>query len=142
MAVDANTVVLTVLAVATSVSAYYSHKDKKEAAADRQVVASNAEQVKVTLEASTEEAKTHQHALQSAIKRISDVADDTHTLVNNNMAIQLRLTAVSARALANITKDKDHVRAAEEAELALADHMRKQAAVDRVQQARGDRSGQ
>ncbi len=61
---------------------------------------------------------------------LARVAHDTHTLVNSNMAVQLRLAAGFARRLADITKNPDDEQAAALAELALAEHLKKQAIVD------------
>jgi hypothetical protein len=63
-------------------------------------------------------------------ERIAQVADNTHTLVNNAMGAQLQLTATTAKALADVTHDPVHVAAAQVAQTALDEHLRKQAIMD------------
>src|SRR5678815_2998734 len=61
---------------------------------------------------------------------IARVGVDTHTLVNSNMGVQLKLNAALSRRMANITKSNEDIQAAELAEIALAEHIKKQAIVD------------
>jgi hypothetical protein len=61
---------------------------------------------------------------------ILDVAIKTHTLVNSQMGQQLMLYAITARTLANLTKDPVHISAADAAEEKLKEHQLKQAVVD------------
>jgi len=112
------TVVLAVLAATTAINTYYDRKGKKEAAA-------KVSEVKDVLQVSTQKS-------QRQMENLQHTADDTHTLVNNNMAIQLNMLAISARTLANLTKTKEHKRLAVQAEAALKDHMDKQAQVDKA----------
>ncbi len=58
------------------------------------------------------------------------VADVTHGLVNSGYAKQLEMVAELSRWKATQTKDPVHVRAAEDAERALAEHLAKQNIVD------------
>lgn len=62
--------------------------------------------------------------------RILRIAKDTHTLVNSNMGVQLQLTATALQRIANITKDKDDMKAARLAKTLLMAHEQKQAVVD------------
>lgn len=86
-----------------------------------------------------EDLKTTNEDVKSQLVGLHDIAKDTHTLVNNNMAIQLHLNAISARRLAQtvIASDSpDHDKLEEYTELAnkaddaLVDHLHRQAAMD------------
>ncbi len=65
---------------------------------------------------------------------IAKVAKDTHTLVNSNMAVQLKLNAAVTRRLANLTKGTPEgeadQKAAELAEKLSNDHESKQRTID------------
>jgi hypothetical protein len=61
---------------------------------------------------------------------LSRVAESTHALVNSNMAAQLRLTLAAMRRVAELTRDPDDVRSAEEASRLYAAHMQRQADAD------------
>jgi len=61
---------------------------------------------------------------------LSKVADATHILVNNNMAIQLKLNAELSRWKANETKNEADIQAADRAEQSLKEHEMKQNIVD------------
>ncbi len=65
------------------------------------------------------------------LDRISNVGKATLTLVNNAMAMQLKVNMLLARELAAAKKDDSYVAAAEEAERLYVDHMAKQAKVDK-----------
>ena len=103
----------------------------KEAAAEAARAATRAdvkaEEVKRTLE-KTSEGYTVQLA------QIAETGEKTHTLVNSNMGVQLRLNAVVTRRLAEITKGTPDGKADEEAATAaerlLREHEGKQAVVD------------
>jgi hypothetical protein len=75
-------------------------------------------------------------ATDGKLAGLATVAAATHALVNNNMAVQLRLNAVLARRLAELTGDPEDARAADLAERLAAEHAAKQDGVDR--QARED----
>ena len=62
--------------------------------------------------------------------RIARVTDNTHTLVNNNMQIQLALNAKTSRALANVTGKLEDAKAADAAEWALKEHLQRQREMD------------
>ncbi len=51
-----------------------------------------------------------------------DIAAQTHTLVNSNMAVQLRLHATTARRLANLTNDVVDMETAHLAESLAKEH--------------------
>lgn len=82
-----------------------------------------AETVKQVLEENTA-------ATSGKLDGLSKVAAATHVLVNNNMAIQLKLNAAVTRRLADLTKTAEDVAAADAADTALREHMAKQAVVD------------
>lgn len=58
------------------------------------------------------------------------IANDTHTLVNNNMSIALEANYSVTRRLALLTKDPVDVDAAAEAKKKLDDHLKQQKVVD------------
>lgn len=64
------------------------------------------------------------------VQTISKSADSIHTLVNSNMGVQLKLGAELSRWKATQTKNKQDVRAADEAERLWQEHEAKQAIVD------------
>jgi hypothetical protein len=68
--------------------------------------------------------------LKSAGDVTGKVIRDTHTLVNSNMGIQLRLNSVALRRIASLTGLPDDAAAASLAESAYAEHLKKQALVD------------
>lgn len=80
----------------------------------------------------TAAAQVHSVAAKTDKKldEISKTATDTHTLVNSNMAVQLKLHAVTARRLSEITKDPVDIKAAELAEQLVSEHETKQDLVD------------
>ena len=94
-----------------------------------EVVAVKAEEVKQTLSDNTE-------ATAAKLEGLAKVAVATHTLVNSNMAQQLRLNAAVTRRLADLTREPADAKAADLAEQLSAEHAAKQAVVDR--QARED----
>ena len=94
--------------------------EAKEAAA---VAAKEVKDVRDTLDVTTTKA-------EAKMDNLGKVAKATHTLVNNQMAVQLRLSAVALRRVAGLTGDAADVKAAEMAEVAMAEHDAKQAVVD------------
>ena len=64
------------------------------------------------------------------LEQLVVVADDTHTLVNSNMGIQLMMTSSALRRIADLTKEPDDIKAADEANALLVEHERKQKIVD------------
>jgi len=115
-------------------SARQAAKDAKEAAAaavlQTSAVAKAAEGVRTELQIQGTSAKTQMDEIAKVGVDTQRVGIDTHTLVNNNMGVQLKLAAGYARRLANITKAAEDEQAAAIAELALAEHLKKQAVVD------------
>lgn len=81
--------------------------------------ATEAERVKVALVGTT--AKTGRK-----LDQLSGVAAEIHSLVNNNMAIQLELNAILSKRLAALTNDPGDARAAELATKLYADHQKSQ----------------
>lgn len=86
-------------------------------------VADKVEQVQTVLQMTDAETRIK---LNSLVK----VADDTHTLVNNNMAIQLRLNAELSKWKADQTKKVEDIEAATMAEKLYTEHEGKQRVVD------------
>lgn len=124
----ATVIVATAGAVAPTLIAIKSMKDAvKTAGQDAQVAASNAahaaSEVKATLADSTASANVQ-------MADLAKVAKDTHTLVNSNMAVQLKLNAAMAKRLSLITKTPEDAQAAQYAELMYQEHVKKQAIVD------------
>jgi hypothetical protein len=69
-------------------------------------------------------------ANEAQLNKIEATGEKTHTLVNSNMGVQLKLNAVSTRRLAVLTKDAVDEAAANLAEQTLKEHEGKQAIVD------------
>jgi hypothetical protein len=63
-------------------------------------------------------------------EEIAKTGEATHMLVNSARGDLLQLHATTARAKADITKDKADLRVADDAEKTLAEHKQRQAAVD------------
>lgn len=63
-------------------------------------------------------------------EEIKKVGEAVHVLVNSNMGIQLKISAIALRRLAEISKSPKDKEAAKLAEAAFADHELKQAKVD------------
>jgi len=61
---------------------------------------------------------------------LAEKTEMVHKLVNSGYAVQLKVSSVALRRLAEITKDTDDVSAAELAEKAVAEHAQKQNVVD------------
>jgi hypothetical protein len=74
--------------------------------------------------------KMGQDASGKQLTSLSKVTNDTHTLVNSNMGIQLRLNTVALKRIAELTNDPKDVVAAELADTAYQEHLKKQALVD------------
>lgn len=94
-----------------------------EVAVAAQTTAAKVEEVKQILDTTTVTAAGKMEALEK-------VAGATHTLVNSNMGVQLKLNAVVSRRLADMTKEPADMVAAELADKLLAEHVSKQAVVD------------
>jgi hypothetical protein len=67
---------------------------------------------------------------QIKLSQIQKTGVDTHILVNKNYGIQLNLTKIALRRVADITKDAIDVAAADEADRLYIEHMARQAIVD------------
>jgi hypothetical protein len=87
-------------------------------------VASRAEEAKVTLASNTSRA-------DAKLDDIARTGEKTHTLVNSNMAVQLKLNAAVTRRLADLTKDPIDEEAANLAEKLSHEHETKQTVVDK-----------
>ncbi len=107
----------------TSQAASKVEEVKRAAVESASVVAMNVEQVKQTVAASTA-------AADHKLDLITKTTNDTHTLVNNNMGVQLRLNADLSRWKADQSGDPQAIEAAVIARKAYDDHMLKQSNVD------------
>lgn len=67
---------------------------------------------------------------EEKLNAIAKVADATHKLTNSNMGVQLRISAVQARRISDLTRDKADALAAIEAETLLLEHQTNQDRVD------------
>ena len=103
----------------TGVMVYFMSKINKK----QEDAAVKVEQVKSVLE-------TTQLSGTKKMDILVKVANDTHTLVNSNMGVQLKISAVALRRVANLTKEPDDIAAADLAEKALSSHEAKQTIVD------------
>lgn len=72
--------------------------------------------------------------MRSKVAQVEKTGEAVHVLVNSNMGLQLRVSAVALRRVADMTSDTGDARAAEMAEQLLAEHEAKQAAVDASEQ--------
>lgn len=70
------------------------------------------------------------NAAEIRLTEVQRVGVDTHTLVNSNMHVQLKLNAELTRWKANQTGDEADERAAQTAQRMLSEHEAKQAIVD------------
>lgn len=95
------------------------------AAQEVEQVAKKTEIVRTTLETSTA-------ATDLKLDGLAKVAKDTHTLVNSNMGVQLKLNAAVTMRLALLTKLPDDMQAAKLAEMMYKEHVAKQAVVDGI----------
>ena len=96
---------------------------KRQADKDATDAATKVEAVKKTLEDTGSAAKKQ-------LDGLSQVAHDTHTLVNANMGRQLLISAKALRRIADMTRDIDDKRIATDAEALLKEHEKKQSVVD------------
>jgi len=69
--------------------------------------------------------------IRTGQETLEKVTNDTHTLVNSNMGVQLKITALTSARVAQLTGHPDDIAAAEIAKLAYDEHAKKQAMVDR-----------
>lgn len=99
--------------------------------------AGKTEAVRTDLAASTKASSDQMKVVSTALIETKQIVgetkvlgEQTHILVNERMAIQLRLSARSARRTADLTKDPEDERLALEAEKLLREHMAQQQLVD------------
>ncbi len=109
-------------------------------AADR--AATEARDVKSTLASVTTKTSDDLDAVRAVLAEskerqegMAKVAAATHTLVNNNMGIQLALVAAALQRIAVLEPTAENTREAQAAKHAYEDHMAKQATVDAVKAA-------
>ena len=151
MSADTNTLLITLAIVGTVVEKYFARQDKKNDEAKAAVRAEKVEDVKTLLQTNTEEVTIRQEAVGKQLveikdqnKKLQNVADDSHKLLNNNMAVALkaRVSAVSSdliskKRIAELTQDPADVAAVKtleqelkEAEFDLDEHMKRQVIMD------------
>jgi rRNA maturation endonuclease Nob1 len=99
----------------------------REAARDAKDAAESAA-AKVTAVAVAAEAQGERTTQQ--LSAIAKVGNDTHTLVNSNMGVQLKLNAALAKRISDMSGLTDDRKAAELAQMLYDEHVKKQAAVD------------
>ena len=73
------------------------------------------------------------HTLFSKIDGVVKVTDATHILVNSNMGIALRASAVALRRVADLTGKSEDGVLAKTAERMLSEHESRQAVVDKIE---------
>jgi hypothetical protein len=102
-----------------------------------QMAATKVEEVKQALEDHNELVQQRNEATDAKLEALKDTTlatqetgQMTHALVNSAFGTQLKLHAVTARRLAEITKDPADVEAANAAEQLLMEHQQKQANAD------------
>ncbi len=102
-----------------------AEKKDKEDKAIAESAAKKVEQVKIELE-------SHNGVIAAALEDITKTAHDTHTLVNSNMAVQLKLNAELSRWKADQEPDNKAFKdAADKAERMYSDHVSRQSQVDK-----------
>lgn len=125
-----------IAAIVTIVLAYFQMRTKnavdiasKDAKVISDVAAVKTEEVKEILAQTTA-------VTEDKLTDLQQVSKDTHTLVNSNMGLQLRLHAMVTKRLAAITGNEADEAAAELAEHMLLEHEAKQAKVDAAMEKR------
>lgn len=63
-------------------------------------------------------------------EKAAETGEKTHTLVNSNMGVQLKLNAYNSQIVAELRKNPEDIEAATLAKKMLLDHERKQTKVD------------
>src|ERR1051326_998852 len=109
--------------IAVGVFAVWQKRAMDSARIDRNEVKKATEEVRVKLEETNQETA-------KALNEIAVTGNNVHTLVNSNMGVQLKISAVALRRVAELTKNKNDEAAASLAEKSLAEHERKQSMVD------------
>jgi hypothetical protein len=74
--------------------------------------------------------KGGQDTIKTGQDVLTKVTNDTHTLVNSNMGVQLKLNAAITQRMAGLTNQPDDIAAATLAKIAYEEHLKKQATVD------------
>jgi hypothetical protein len=97
-------------------------------------VATKTAEVKKALEASDEQRKQHQEVVKDTLNGIAKVTNETNALTNGGMTVQLEAGAISARALAEFTKDKKYIKLAAEADRKLTEHLRQREIADNAKE--------
>jgi nitrogen fixation/metabolism regulation signal transduction histidine kinase len=105
------------------VIAWMQNKTKQAVVSTGAAAATKVEEVKDTLQAANA-------ATGAKLGGLEKVAKDTHTLVNSNMGVQLKLAAALSKRLADMTKATEDVAEAIRTEAMYQEHMAKQAIVD------------
>jgi hypothetical protein len=85
---------------------------------------------KSAVDESAKQADAQAAATGAKMDGLAKVADATHTLVNSNFGVQLKISALALHRVAELTGHPDDKAAAEIAEKAYQEHLAKQAVVD------------
>lgn len=89
-----------------------------------------AERAEAKADKVVEVTKKSTQVTEKRLESIAKVGEKTHTLVNSNMGVQLKLNAAVTKRLADLTNDADDRKAAELAQSMWEEHEKKQHAVD------------
>ena len=111
-----------IIAIAAAIQAWSASKNK----AAVQVVQAKVDDTATKVDSVVGGAKARDVKLDA----LSVVTSDVHKLVNSNMGAQLKISAIFARRISDLTSKPQDATIAAEAERLLADHIAKQAIVD------------
>lgn len=103
---------------------------RQDAARVAAAAAAKVEITKATLAASTSKVDAKLDGIAAVALDTQKTGEQVHTLVNSNMGVQLRISMIALKRLADLTKDPDDIAAAEQATKLYREHEAKQAKVD------------
>lgn len=115
--------------VFTGIMSYFMAKQTLAANQANKIAADSNKTAKESSE-KLDETNTVAKDSNEKLEKLVVVADDTHTLVNSNMGVQLMMTSSALRRIADLTKQPEDIKAADEAKALLVEHERKQKIVD------------
>jgi hypothetical protein len=95
-----------------------------------QVTEARSQEAALKVEEVRQSLETNNEIGNNKLDKLAKVAEATHALVNNNMAVQLRLNALVTRRLANLTNLEIDIEEANAAEKLYLEHIEKQKIVD------------
>lgn len=120
-------------AAEVKVAAVKVEEVKTELATKMQTAAAKVEEVKTELEEARKVHQDHEEvskATASSLQELLPIVRETRTLVNHNMEVQLKISAVALRELAGFEPTAQREAAAVVAETLLQEHVVKQAEAD------------